>query len=331
MILDPHELKRRQLLRLKGIESGRALIGPEVVQIHLTDRCNLACRFCYAYAPGSPNVPIGVNHLSLKLFSSVVCDCVDLQVDRINLSGEGDPTLHPRFYDMLRYLESKSISVSIHSNATFPTERCRDILRADYILINLGASSREGYRALHGRDLFMRVIKNIRELARLREKYNPDFRINILFIETTLNASSLASTRDIVKKLGADEIINVRAETWEYTQDFSLSESLAKEALVKEWLPCYHGWFFSQVNISGEVRLCCYLEKKNITDLRERSFKEVWFSPDYHHARISAVSGDGYKDLKECKNCIGARDNKKYAAQLEEFKRIQALERSSVR
>ncbi len=327
MILDPHELKRRQLLRLKGIESGRALIGPAMVQVHLTDRCNLACRFCYYFAPGSPNIPVGANHLSLKLFSSIVCDCVDLQVDQIVLSGEGDPTLHPRFYDLLRYLESKPISVSMNTNGTFPIERCRDILRADSIMINIGESSREGYRVLHGRDLFMRVIKNIRELAKLRVKYNPGFRIKVLFIETTLNSSSRSLTTDIVKKLGADEVRHVKAETWEFTQDFSLSESLAKEALVKEWLPCYHGWFFSQVMLSGDVRLCCYLQKKNITDLHKKSFKEAWLSDAYSHARNSAVSGDGYRDLADCKTCPGILQNKQYAVQLEAFKRTRALER----
>jgi len=327
MIIDPRELKRRQILRLKGIESGKALIGPAEVQVHITDRCNINCKFCYYFAPGSPHTPVGVNHVPMKLFSSIVRDCVELKVDRITLSGEGDPTLHPRFYDMLKYLESKPISVSIHSNTTFPMERCRDIIRADNILVNLGASSKEGYRDVHGKNLFMRVIKNIKEMARLREKYNPNFRIKVLFIETSLNADSRESTTELVRKLGADEVNCVKAETWEFTQDFNEAESKARETMKKKWLPCYHGWFYSQVMLTGELRLCCYLQKKSITDLHQRSFKEAWFSEDYNHARRSAVSGEGYRDLVECKTCIGARHNQQYGQQLEEFKRIKSLQR----
>jgi molybdenum cofactor biosynthesis enzyme MoaA len=174
MTLDQRELKRRLFLRLKGVESGQPLIGPATVHLRLTDLCNLKCPYCWYYGEGSTYHPTGKDHLPYDVFERLASDCAELQVDTVNLSGVGDPIFHPRFYDMLQHLE-RTFAVTIFTNGTFPIERCRDILRADRIIINLGAADRESYEALQGRDLFVKVIKNIRELARLRPQINPKF------------------------------------------------------------------------------------------------------------------------------------------------------------
>lgn len=322
MILDAGELKRRQILRLKGIGLRQPLIGPAVVQVHLANRCNLSCRFCYYFAPGSPNVPIGANTLSVKLFAKIVRDCVDLKVDWLNLSAQGEPTLHPRFYDLLKYVQSYPIAVSMNSNGAFPLNRCRDILRADRIVINIGESDQESYFKLQGKDFFLRVIKNIRELIKLRAKYNPDFHIVAVLIKTTLNADRLAKTIALLKKIGVDDVRSIKAEAWEYTQDIMLPESLS-EPSSKKWLACYHGWFYSSIQLDGYVNLCCFMQELKIGRVREKSFKEVWFSKAYAQARVSAVSGEGFRDYVECKNCPVAFRNKEYAAQLGAFKKIR--------
>lgn len=322
MILDARELKRRQLLRLKGIEQGKPLIGPAVVQVHLTDRCNLSCRFCYYFAPGSPNVPIGPNTLSIKLFAKIVRDCVDLKVDWLNLSAKGEPSLHPRFYDLLRYAEKKPIAVSMNSNGAFPLNRCRDILRADRIVINIGESDRESYLKLQGQDFFLRVIKNIRELAKLKRTYNPVFQIVAVLIKTTLNAERLEKTTALLKKIGVDDVRSVTAEAWEYTQDIMLPESLS-EPPPKEWLPCYHGWFYSSIKLDGHVNLCCFMQELKIDRVGDKSFKDVWASEAYAKARVAAVSGKGFENYVECKNCPIAFRNREFGAQLKAFQKMR--------
>lgn len=322
MILDARELKRRQLLRLKGIEQGRALIGPAVVQVHVANKCNLSCKFCYYFAPGSPNVPVGANKLSVKLFAKIVRDCIDLKVDWLNLSAQGEPTLHPRFYDLLRYAEQHPIAISMNSNGAFPLNRCRDILRADRIVINVGESDREHYKELQGQDFFIRVIKNIRELSKLKAKYNPRFQIVAVLIKTTLNAERLDATTKLLKKIGVDDVRSVKAEAWEYTQDIMLPESLS-EPPPKEWLPCYHGWFYSSIRLDGHVNLCCFMQELKIGKVgeKEKSFKEVWSSEAYAKARVAAVSGKGFENYVECKNCPVAFRNREHGANLAEFQK----------
>lgn len=325
MTLDQREFKRRLVLRLKGVESGQPLIGPATVQIHLTDLCNLACQYCYYYGLGSTHRPTGKNHLPLDMFVKVVDDCVDLQVDTIYLSGQGDPTLHPRFYEMMDHLQHKPLSVTIYSNGTFPLERCREILKADRIMINLGEADRASYRALQGKDLFMRVIKNIRELDRLRPQLNPNFRMEVIFIATRLNVASQSKTESLVKKLGVDLVRKTAAEISEHNHHIKLPDHEDKMAITSEWPPCYHGWFYSAIKLNGDVNVCCFMQRLTIGNVYKTSFKDVWESEAYSRARVSALTGDPFRNYDECINCRVAWRNKEIAAQIEMYDRVRKI------
>jgi len=323
MILDSREQKRRLLLRLKGVESGRVLIGPSVVNVHLTDLCNLACQYCWYYGPGTPHQPTKKKHMPYELFEKLAADCADLQVDTIFLSGEGEPTLHPRFWDMLPHLE-KTFTVNIYSNGTFPLARCRDILRADRIVINFGEADRESYRKLQGKDLFMRVIRNIRELAKLRAKYNPTFIIHVLFIMTRLNAEHYLKTETLVKKLGADMVEKRVLEVYEHSRHLMLPGQGVKNGTSGEWPPCYHGWFNSAISLNGDVNVCCALKRLTLGNIGTTSFTDIWRSDAYAQARVSALTGgDPFRNYQECMKCPLTKRNKEIDAQMDMYNRVQ--------
>ncbi len=323
MILEPREQKRRLLLRLKSIEEQRALIGPATVHLRITDLCNLACPYCWYYSPGSPLRPSGKNHMSFELFEQLARDCADLQVDTVNLSGTGDPSLHPRFYDMLKRLEH-DFAVTIFTNATFPLERCRDVLRADRIIINLGAADRDSYRALQGKDLFGRVIRNIKELARLRPLYNPDFKIEVVFIMTNLNDEHLLRTERLVLRLGADVVQKKTFEPASHNRNLMLKGQAEHTEIDGEWPPCYHGWFYSAIKLDGGVNVCCYMQSLTIGNVFEKPFKEIWESKAYADARSGALlGGPTFRKDHDCINCRAAGRNQEIAGHLQNYQRLR--------
>jgi MoaA/NifB/PqqE/SkfB family radical SAM enzyme len=316
MVLDEHEIKRRLLLRLKSIESGRLLIGPATVRLHIMDLCNLHCHFCWEHRPGTPYRATSKNNFSFEAFENIARDCAELQVDAVHLSGLGEPTMHPRFYDMLRLLET-SFKVTVFSNGTFPIERCRDILRADHIVINIGESDRESYRASYGRDFFVKVIKNIRELARLKAQFNPDFCIEVVIVVTDLNEATQLRTEAFVKKLGADLVHKKVA----YVRESPEGEDNVE--FKGDWPPCYYGWFYSAIKLNGDVNVCCFMDRVTIGNVLTTSFKDIWQSEEYARARVSAISGDPFRNYYECANCRLVWDNKNYAKQMVKYNQIR--------
>ncbi|MDE1919903.1 MAG: radical SAM protein [Candidatus Omnitrophica bacterium] len=321
MILDLRERQRRLFLRLKSIESGCALIGPATVQLQLTDLCNLECQYCWYYGPGSAIRPSGKNHLPYDLIERLVQDCADLQVDKIHLSGVGDPIFHPRFYDLLCHLE-RSFSVTVYSNATFPIERCRDILRADRIVINLGEADRESYRALVGKDLFMKVIRNIRELARLRPQFNPNFCIEVVFVLNRLNEASLPRTQALVRKLGADKVQIKGFQPSDHNRHMILPDQVEKTELEGEWPACYTGWFFSAIRLNGDVNICIFTHRSSMGNVFKSSFKDIWQSELYTRTRNSALKGEApFRNYHECINCRWTARNKMVGEKMEIYNR----------
>jgi len=323
MNVNRHELKRRLFLRLKGANENKLFIGPEIVQFHLTNQCNLACRYCWYHSPGSRLHPFQTIHFPFDVFVHVIRDLVDLSVDKVYLSGEGEPTLHPRFYEMLKCLQRKPLSVTIFSNGTFPTQYCRNILSADRIVINLGEADRDAYRALHGKDFFVRVLRNIRELARLKTRYKPDFHIEVVFIANNLNNASYDRTARLVKKLGADKITKKIAEESEHSKGLRLSGYDEKKAPAGEWMPCYHGWFYSAVRLRGDVNVCCSMQRLTLGNVREAFFKEIWQSEHYRRVRLEVLKGDPFRTWHECINCCMAMVNRRIDDQMKQYREIR--------
>ena len=220
--------------------------------------------------------------------------------------------------------------VTIFSNATFPIECCRDIVRADHVIINLGAADKEGYQKLYGRNYFIKVLKNIRELIRLRPILNPNFYIEVVIVLTSHNREDFLNTERLVQKLGVDYVQKIESDVEvrsQFDPDFNIGQASTSE---QQWQPCLHGWFYSTVNFDGNVHVCCFMERLAVGNAFGQSFKDVWRSPKYAEARVMALTGKTYNQIPECIHCRGQRSNKKYEEQLISYnqKLEQAINKS---
>ncbi|MBN2120950.1 MAG: radical SAM protein [Candidatus Omnitrophica bacterium] len=76
-------------------------------------------------------------------------------------------------------------------------------------------------------------------------------------------------------------------------------------------IPCYVGWIFARVLANGQVAPCCRGVKKDMGNINNKSFKEIWFSRGYDEFRARAKflskSDIYFKDIgcvKECDNLM---------------------------
>ena len=96
-----------------------AASGGFAVGLGLTNECNLACSFCY-------RDPARVDRLSLEQVRSAM---ESLPVRSVNL-GTGENGMHPEFREILAYLRSLSLKLTITSNGHSAAMLTDDELRA---------------------------------------------------------------------------------------------------------------------------------------------------------------------------------------------------------
>ena len=104
-----------------------------IVHIEVTTHCNFDCVYCYTKL--LPN-----KMLSLDTFKKIVDPYLNDSVIRFMLQGEGEPLLHPQFWDMVKYLTDFGHSVQTTTNGSALTEENQNniIELVDFLTISGG-------------------------------------------------------------------------------------------------------------------------------------------------------------------------------------------------
>jgi len=182
-------LRKKVAYKLPTLGGGLASRGappiPPSVQIEPTNVCNLRCTTC----PGS-RTSSGRGYMDMDLFQSIVTEASDIGVQRIHLFLRGEPTLHPKIFEMIAFIKSKGLSLHLTTNGTtLVPERSAELLRtgvnsADQLTISILGHSKESHEATMVGVDHDSVVHNVTELMRLRKK----LRINGPVVETIFNA-----------------------------------------------------------------------------------------------------------------------------------------------
>jgi organic radical activating enzyme len=164
---------------------GVAPAVPPSVQIEPTNLCNLRCTTCPGARSGSPR-----GYMEMGLFEKVVSEAAEIGVKRIHLYLRGEPTLHPKIFEMIAFTKSKGLPVHLTTNGTTLTpERGAELLAtgvnsADQLTVSFLGHSKQSHEAtMVGIDHDL-VVGNIVELMRLRKELH----VNGPVVETILNA-----------------------------------------------------------------------------------------------------------------------------------------------
>lgn len=306
MIIDDAQLKWRHLQRISGVRDKKVYIGPEMVELQINNTCNLRCKYCWTHAPGNPAHFEKGNHFPWDSFVGIVRDCVELKVDKINICGSGEPTMHPAFRDMMRFMEDQPIFARLITNATFPLEYCSDVIRGDSVVIDLSAVNRQQYRDLQGKDLFDRVVANIKQLVYLRDTIKPDFYIEIGYIVNADNVDQTQQMRDFAAELRVNTLTFKKMNVHAYNRGIALPEDTNSEISGEDRRTppeCLHGWFYAIIKSGDIASLCCRIHQMHLGDFQEWSFKQLWLSRQFMNARILGKYGHLQKRYLACQTC----------------------------
>src|SRR5205085_10983565 len=145
--------------------SERAERDPVCLYLETTNRCNLPCTTC----PRTFEELEPAANMSWDLFRSIVDQYPGIA--RVVLHGIGEPMMVPNLPRMIRYLKARGTYVLFNTNGTLLNERRgRDLIASglDELRVSLDAAEPQAFKAVRGRDVFDRIVENVREFRALQ-------------------------------------------------------------------------------------------------------------------------------------------------------------------
>jgi radical SAM protein with 4Fe4S-binding SPASM domain len=247
--------------------------SPPSMEIEPTNLCNLRCVTC----PGArTRYPKG--YMDVDLFQRIVSEASEIGVKRIHLFLRGEPTLHPRIFEMIAFIKSKGLAVHLTSNGTtLSPERSAELLRtglnsADQLTISFLGHAKESHEATMVGVDHDRVVRNVLGLMRLRKQ----LRVNGPVVETILNPTPATrhETEEFLRfwqgKVDHARIGGISLSFQEYKRE--RADSVVRTS------PCTQVYERMPVTWDGRVPQCVtdFDGDWIVGDLRSDSIMDVW-------------------------------------------------------
>lgn len=308
-------------------------------QIHLTNKCNLRCKFC--------EIPIkfaNTKDLSDEKWIEIVNELNELKVKEITISGGGEPTLRlDLLIKILKITGKNNIKTGIITNGSQVTkEYARMIVEVqpDEWRTSICSPDRKVDAFLRGKDLLEKSLKGISYIAEWKKKKGSNLpKLEVWMVQTRYNIDSIGRMIKKACSIGANSL-SVRMVNPPGSQFYPTEEQrkeLVKKAeyykkfaeklgleikfhfIPEDILPihkierngetnnmiCMFPFHEIVVFADGRVAVCCnfitYPEDSiAIENVMKKSLKEIWFGEKFNNFRKRILNGNLPDRCREC-------------------------------
>jgi MoaA/NifB/PqqE/SkfB family radical SAM enzyme len=278
---------------------------PAHVTIEFTNYCNLECPYCTS--------PLGIRRRGMmeqRTFDILVRQIRTFRVARVRVVGNGEPTLHPRFCEMIRELGASCRYLNLVSNGQrLDQAKARAILEAPVRLLEIStdSDSKHAYERSRVRGSFEVLLENLEMLRKLKRDLKSPTLINI---RTMIRPSEKEREAEIVKFWRRRADVAMPQYLHDYTRgnDADVFSHVQKQGLIPRCsLPtkamCVH-W-------NGRVPICELSQQQTgipegviAGDIHKQCLAEIWNSPLFVQYR--AGHRTRRTDLTPiCRGCVG--------------------------
>lgn len=181
---------------------------PGFVQIEPVGQCNLRCRMCpvvYRDEGGRGKAPA---FISFETFCGVLDEFPDLR--ELQLQGMGEPFLHPRLFDMVRYAAARGVAVSTNTNLTaFSERRAFECVTSGLktLHVSIDAADPEAYAYIRTGSRLDRVLRNLERLVDAKRTLDAqDPEIILVAVAMRRNLDQLPDLVRLAHRYGVPEV-----------------------------------------------------------------------------------------------------------------------------
>ncbi len=316
---------------------------PIHMTIGLTNYCNHKCPWCYinwnqagklsdrsgSYGRNSKKVVNAGDRII-----EAVGEALEIGLKAVTIVGDGEPTMHPRFIEMLGALGKMDLDIGIFTNMSTHRPDVIDALvkHCFFVRCSIDAVCPEVHAEMHGVDDFDRVIVNLRALVARRG--NSTFPvIGVQYVTNHHNFTDLPYAAQFCRDLGVDYLtikpaykneLNLAHEenalrnedVYTYMREAKVFQtdtfkvyaktSQFAEALkfktndARYYKKCQATPLSPYLDEDGTVEMCGNLKGRgfSVGNVHKNSFQEIWYS---QHRKNCMARIDLFKCPAGCK------------------------------
>ena len=177
---------------------------PDTIVLELTTDCNLKCIHCFRNAIWD----CSTGAMDKKTFSRLLEEIIKCNVERVVLSGWGEPLLHKEIINYIYELkEARVSSIALNTNGTLLSEYVDSLITyIDEFIISIDAVNKDLYRTIRQGD-FSDVLNGIIKLNKYRIRKIMKPALTLLFTANLINIKELINVVKFAKNVGANKLI----------------------------------------------------------------------------------------------------------------------------
>jgi MoaA/NifB/PqqE/SkfB family radical SAM enzyme len=309
--------------------------APVHVQLLPTNRCNSACQWCaYRQSGYSSNETFfATDEIPFNKLEEIVADCAAMGVRAIEVTGGGEPTMHPQHAELMESIVERGMDLGVVTNGVILRHHTQEaILNSQWVRVSIDAGTRHTYATTRNvsMEVFESVRKHIKTLADKRQSAAPT--VGVGFVVTPQNWKEVAQATRNAHEDGADNIrigamfsnegggytVAIRHQLSELLQEAKSFETetfkiydLVSDRIAQllEGSPahpkCWHQSLATLIGADQNVYRCCVVAYNHIGligSIRDKRFLELWQSPGMGQQLLEF-------DARQCPRCIRAASN----------------------
>lgn len=277
---------------------------PQNMLMELTNVCNHECVFC-----GYHKMRRTKGKCDKEFFFDIMQQAYDNGTREIGFYMIGEPLICTEIEDYIKRASDLGFTyIYLTTNGALANiERMKVLLKSglNSVKFSVNGATRETYAAIHGKDNYDIVKKNIYDLCSYVKKSKLKVPVFISFVKNEINESEIpilmSEFREYVDKIYIYPCINLGGEMMDLIEKGIVQKDSFEVGSV---IPCSRLFNCLHITYEGYLDACCtdinnYLA---VEDLHTMSLKEAWNSEKMIELRKQHLSGQLSNNM--CYQCI---------------------------
>ncbi len=281
---------------------------PFLIDVELTNNCNLSCIFC-----GQQAMTRKKGFMTKKIFKKIVNEAFKYQTP-IRLIRWGEPFLHPKIIDFVKYAKGKDLLVHITTNGLLLNSRKMKSLvdlELDSLIFSFQGATKKEYQIMRNNSFYDKLKTNITQMIKIRDDRDKPY----IHISCTVTDEPKSQIEEFVKYWGSlvDSVgigkTNLSRLSFEQIKKFEvigkLKELRKRETIKKVYRPCTEVYQKLSVNWDGTVSACCgdFDNLLLVGDLKKETLFQIWNESEELKAIRLLLNKKRFRTLTLCRTC----------------------------